>query len=137
MAPDCARARNANFPEIGVRFTFRLLLLDFPGGDDALPLGDLALDERAHLLRGACARLADVTASARSLPAWTWPMESVIASSSRSTRPPSTSVSGLAPPRNGTCTISMPAMAFSSSPERWWTVPIPEEGKLSLPGFVF
>ena len=28
----------------------------------------------------------------------------------------------------------MPAMAFKSSPERWWTVPTPEDGKLSLPG---
>jgi len=73
-------------------------------------------------------RSRDVTASARSLPDWIWPIDSVIASSKRSTRPPSTSVSGLAPPRNGTCVMSIPAMALSNSPERWCTVPMPDDG---------
>ena len=31
----------------------------------------------------------------------------------------------------------MPASSFSSSPDRWLTVPLPAEAKVMLPGFAF
>jgi hypothetical protein len=33
--------------------------------------------------------------------------------------------------------MSTPAMILNSSPERWFELPMPEEPKMSLPGFAF
>ena len=73
------------------------------------------------------ARSRDVTASARSLPPLICGTDSVVASKNTSTRPAISSVSGCAPPRNGTWLRSVPASALKSSPERWCTEPTPDE----------
>ena len=50
------------------------------------------------------------------------------------TCPPSRPVSAGPPPRYGMWFISICARAFSSSPSRWGSVPIPAEPKFSAPG---
>src|SRR5512136_496939 len=49
--------------------------------------------------------------------------------------PPTTlSIDG-PPPRNGTCTMSTPAISLNSSPPRCWNVPIPADAYSRSPGF--
>ena len=46
-----------------------------------------------------------------------------------------TSTSAGAMPVYGTCVISMPAMIFRSSPDKWPPEPLPAEAKVRCPGF--
>jgi len=53
------------------------------------------------------------------------------------TWPPSRSFTAGAAPLYGTCTMSILASAFKSSPARWVMLPLPAEPKLTLPGLAF
>src|SRR5207253_8074722 len=82
-------------------------------------------------------RLAVVTASARSLPAFASGHAVVILSKVIATRPPTTSCSAGGLPLYGMCCMSTPAIALNSSPDKCCEVPLPLEAKLYLPGFAF
>src|SRR5439155_4546680 len=81
------------------------------------------------------ARDALVTASARSFPALMNASDEGRLSNINWTWPPMRSVSAGALPLYGTCVICTPVMALNSSPERWIDVPLPDDAKLSFPGF--
>src|SRR5262249_23099527 len=78
-------------------------------------------------------RLAVVTASPRSLPAWISGSTAPILLNITSTRPGIRSLRAGPAPRYGTCSISIRAMRLNSSPERWTEVPGPEEANVTLP----
>ena len=79
-------------------------------------------------------RLAVVTASARSLPALTYPIEDGIGSNVTCICPPSKSVSAGPMPRYGTWTRLIPAIIWNSSPATWPGLPLPCDAMLSLRG---
>ena len=80
-------------------------------------------------------RFALVTASALSLPLFTCGIADSIVSNISAAWPPMTSVSAGALPLYGTWFILTPAMELKSSAERCVDWPLPEEAKLSVPGF--
>src|SRR5262249_31990614 len=70
----------------------------------------------------------------RSLPALMCSIDSGTGLKITCTWPPSRSVIAGAPPRDGTCTKSTPAIILNSSPERCCGVPLPADAILILPG---
>src|SRR6218665_456646 len=79
-------------------------------------------------------RLALVTASALSLPAFTCGMAERMVSNISCAWPPITSVSAGALPLYGMCVIFTPAIEANSSAARWVDWPLPDDAKLSTPG---
>ena len=79
-------------------------------------------------------RVAVVTASARTLPALMVSIDSGKGLNITCTWPPSRSVSAGAPPRYGTCSMSMPVIILNSSPPTWDALPVPPDAMLTLPG---
>src|SRR5688500_2406153 len=55
----------------------------------------------------------------------------------KSTSPLASAVIDGALPLYGICVMSTPILIFKSSPARCWELPLPDEEKLSLPGFFF
>ena len=76
-------------------------------------------------------RLADVTASARSLPLSMCGPATTVVSNIMSTWPAITSWIAGALPLYGMCVMSMPAFAFSSSSDRCCEVPLPADADVS------
>ena len=75
-----------------------------------------------------------VTASARSLPAFTCGSTAATLANIMSTSPASSAVVAGAPPLYGTWTTFTPAMTLNISPAMWKPLPLLAEAKLSLPG---
>src|SRR5262249_11339080 len=82
-------------------------------------------------------RAAVVTANGRNLPALINSSDVGTLSNITCTWPLIRSVSAGAPPRYGTCTMSMPVIILNSSPDTWMVEPAPEDAMLSLPGLAF
>src|SRR4029079_7266367 len=99
-----------------------------PGSPDSASVGTSG---------SAAERSALVTASARNLPALMNESDDGRLSNINCTCPPIRSVSAGLLPLYGTCVISTPVIVLNSSPDRWIDVPLPDDAKLSLPGFAF
>src|SRR4029453_15257097 len=80
------------------------------------------------------ARVLEVTASARSLPALICGSDGGRLSNISCTWPLRRSAKAGALPLYGTCVICTPAITLKSSPDRWIDVPLPDDAKLSFPG---
>ena len=79
-------------------------------------------------------RFAEVTASARSLPAWICGCSGCITAKIICVSFWIVAVTAGGDPLNGMCTMSIPASDFSSSPFKCDELPLPTDAKLSLPG---
>jgi hypothetical protein len=88
---------------------------------------------RGHI-GNCCVRVALVTASARSLPAWTWGPGDVVKVQAKSSWPPTRSVSICGSERYGTTVIRAPVSAMNASKVMCAVVPIPGTPAFSLPG---
>src|SRR5690606_38091081 len=82
-------------------------------------------------------RCAEVTPSARSLPACTWGMDEGRLSNIEPTCPPSRSATAGPLPRYGTCRISVPVSILNISQDKWMEDPLPDEAHVSLPGLAW
>src|SRR6266545_202409 len=98
--------------------------------------GNAGLGHRRQLRRE-FERSAVVTASARSLPAFTCGIALARLSNISCVSPASSACVAGAPPLNGTWTIAAAVSTLKSSPARWPALPVLPEPKLSLPGFAF
>src|SRR3954467_10909682 len=83
------------------------------------------------------ARVAVVTASARTFPAAICPIDSGPLLNDIGICPPSRSLIAGAPPLYGIALRSTLARLLKSSPARWVDVPVPAWAKERLPGFAF
>jgi hypothetical protein len=78
-----------------------------------------------------------VTASARTWPDWTCPISAETVSNRTSTWRASSAASASGEVRNGTCSMSMPAVCLNSSAARCWVAPNPGLANTILPGLAF
>src|SRR5258706_9997926 len=76
-----------------------------------------------------------VTASARTFPERTYGSADEAVANMNCTRPAIRSVMASAAPRYGTWTVFTPASTLSISPDKCTEVPLPDDEKLSPPGF--
>ena len=75
-----------------------------------------------------------VTASARSVPALTYPIDDGMDSNVTCTCPAIRSLSEGEAPRYGTCTMLRPVIILNNSPATWGADPMPADDMLTLPG---
>ena len=80
-------------------------------------------------------RRSESTAIGRTLPALTWPTIPVISWNMSWVRPATRSLVASPTFAYGTCCICVPLSFLYSSPERCIELPLPDEPKLSFPGF--
>src|SRR4051794_20026373 len=78
-----------------------------------------------------------VTASALSCPDAIWPWTAETVSHSTSTCLPRSADVASGELRNGTCSMSTPAICFNNSPAKCWVAPKPGLAKVILPGLAF
>ena len=78
-----------------------------------------------------------VTPRARSLPDLMNSIDDGMLSNMTCTCPPIRSGKTGPAPLYGTCVILMPVINMNNSPDRCTDVPLPEEARMTLPGFAF